>query len=355
MAIRVPLTLSTTALKDAALCLKLYEYKHVDRLAPRPKDSAPRMRRGVWIHRALEYDAAGKDYSGGLDECYRWAIEHGVGTHKADEILDECYRILKGYFAYYAQQPQWNWRVVWAEKSLTYEHDGIVLRATPDELVEWRGQLWNVEHKSTNEIPSPTWRAVDPQSALQLLLFRLNGYEVAGTIFDYLITREPTVPRVKKDGRFYAVSADGRTSSTAFDQAEQEVSANWKHDETCGAFNEDGGVTHNETECALAYVADMKLKMVNDDQFYQRFEVYRPEGSINESFADALGTARQILQARKFSRYPRLNNLLYCQRFCGMSNLCASEYTYGRKLEVMRETDYIVDNPDTREGRGEIL
>ena len=347
--------LSTTALKDAAICLKYYQYKHIEHLTSRPSDLSPRMRRGTWIHRALEYDAHGKDYGLGLTECYTWAIQHGADAEKANGILDECYRILKGYFEYYAHQPYWKWTTLWAERTLRYTlSSGIVLQATPDRMVEWRGRPWLVEQKTTIEVPSPTWRGIDPQTALQLVLCHLNDIPVDGVIFDYLVTREPMRPRVKKDGRFYAVSADGHTSSAAFEQAVPDVLAAWKHDSSCGAFAPDGSASHTPVDCTDPYIESMRVNMVNDGQFYQRFEVYRAENTISETLRDAAGIARTVLQAERAGHYPRIQNVLYCTRYCDMSSLCASEYIAGRPLEVMRETDYVIDNPDDREGRGDI-
>lgn len=338
-----PLLLSTTALSDAALCLKRYEYRHVDHLAPRPSDLNPRIRRGLWIHRALEFHAAGKQWQEGLADCAVWAQSHGVEQERVDEMLRECAVILTRYFNYYEQQPYWRWTYDAHEIKLVHTTpSGVVLQATADAIVRWRGGRWLVEYKTTSDIPSPVWRGVDPQTAMQLALCYLDPEyaDVEGIIFDYLLTREPSTPRVKNDGMFYSTDEKMHTTTDVFHSVEREVRAKWspKH----------APLTADE------YLDQMRLNMVNDGHYFQRFEVRRPTAAINETLRDARVIARSIKLAEMEGHYPRLSNILYCQRFCSYQRLCASEYVSGHPLEVMRAEDFIVDDGSDREGRGPV-
>lgn len=338
-----PLVLSTTAYSEASVCLKRFEYHQRHHLVTRPSGLSPRIRKGVWIHRALDAHGKGEYWMDALSECSTWAKDHGVPEEDRFAIFDECERILQGYFAYWEQHPRWKWQVVTSEEPIEYAvSNSLTIRATVDKIVKWRGGLWLVEHKSTSEIPSASWRATDPQTALQYAVCALSGkYDVVGIIFDYLVTREPPVPRVKNDGRFYAGTEKQTTTTAAFDSVIPLMKARYT----------DPNLDPDAFIASFAqYVQTMREQVVNDGHFFQRFEVYRPDAAITQTLRDVRATQEMILLAEKMNHWRRLNNIIYCQRFCSYADLCSAEYISGKESSL-RQTDYMIEDLTDREGR----
>src|SRR5215471_7793476 len=96
------ISLSTTGFNDAARCLKRYEYRWIDRLVLKPKDVRPAMRRGTWIHRALQLADEGQPWRTELDRMWAWAIENEVDPEAASLLRVETGELVDDYLAYWA-------------------------------------------------------------------------------------------------------------------------------------------------------------------------------------------------------------------------------------------------------------
>lgn len=334
-----PLVLSTTTYGEASLCLKRYEYHVVERLVPAPRDLPPRMRKGLWVHKALAEHALGNDPIVALSDCADWACAHGVPEQQAIELRDECHRIVHGYLAYWGGK-----RKLWpASAYLAVEQTfeaalgpDLLVKATVDGLIRHRGGNWLVERKTTEHLPSAAWRAVDPQTLLQVICVTMSGIPVDGVIFDYLITREPPVPRVKQDGEFYAGTQDLVTTTAAFEKAAAVARLRQEARYSSGLID--------------GYLDGWRNQIVNDGAFYDRYEVYRPREAVLETLKDLKSVADAIREGYRTGHWRRLSSLLVCPRFCPYSNLCSSEYVMGRE-STLRQTDFVIDDPNTREAR----
>lgn len=323
------LTLSSTAYGTASTCLKRYEYAHVLNLSPRPRDLPPRMRKGIWIHKALEARARGDDWRATLDDCRTWAVGRGVEDADADALLTECGRLVDAYIAHWAAQGELPAPGDFAAIEQSFGADlapDFRITTTVDAVVRRRGGLWLWEYKSTEHVPSASWRAVDPQTLLQLVTCTMSGLPIDGIVFDYIVTTEPKVPRVRADGMFYAGTEDRWTTAAAFEQAIPEVTRKWK------------GANGDVDE----YLDTMRRKCVNDAAFFERYPVYRPMDAVRETLADARALRDAILHAQQTGHWRRLSNLLMCPRFCPFTDLCASEYVLGRP-STMRESDFVAN------------
>lgn len=322
--------LSSTMYADYSQCLKRGSYRWVDKLVKRPQNVSVPLRRGIWLHRCLEDYHGGRDYLGSIHEMQAWGADHGVDPEKLQEIADECDRIMRGYIDFW---PANSWQTLGSEIPIVLDTgDGNGIRATIDVAVKWRGEHWLVEHKSTGEIPPASWRSVDPQTALQYWLCHtvkpVIGGEVflpVGIIFNYLLTEKPSIPRWKKDGTLYANCKP--TTRAAFDQG-------WAA----------APVTPVDAKADYA-------KLVNDDLFYRRFPVQRPEGNVQESMRDIIATLRDIRTAEQYGHYRRSFHVLTCRRFCPYADICIHEYILGQKSEVMRNELYMLDDGTRGEGR----
>lgn len=325
--------LSSTAYGEAALCLKRYEYHQVHGLVPPPSKLSPRIRKGLWVHKALADHARGLSWQDAIMACVDWAVQHGVDISKANTIADECYELLHGYFNYYSDQ----WKVITVEEPIEAEvAPGLSIRATVDAIILEKNKLWLVEHKTTSDIPGAEWRAIDPQTALQVAACIISKkYFVHGIIFDYIWTQTPNIPRVLKSGNgFYASDLKAKTTSRAFSYAERDLRAQW-----------------TGTPADLdKYLHDAKVNLVSDGLFYQRYRVERPIDAIKETLKDLREVVRSIKQAERYGHYRRLNNILVCPRFCPYAHLCAAEYVRGGESSL-RQLDFVREDFTDREAR----
>lgn len=354
------LYLSTTGFGEASNCLQKFNYHQNLHLVPKPNNISAALRRGIWIHSCIEQYHKHGDWFAALDGLCSWALEQGIDDDQIDDRRKETERIMLGYTGYYRDAPKW--KVLGSELHLEWDTgatmpDGrrVVLGCTLDTIVEdpTYGCVI-VEHKSTGDIPPPSWRVVDPQTALQVFLAEKNGFKVDGVVFNYLLTREPTVPRVKQNGDFYADALNGQTSSGAFYRAADELRRVWhnldmKRDEpkfkpdTESQWYQDEGVTE-------PYLERCRAQMVNDGKYYQRFAILKPKGNINEALKDVMNTIAAIKQAEKSKHWRRSYHTINCRRFCFYSDVCMSEMARGgRPNMVLRESDYIIDE-GLREG-----
>lgn len=325
------LSLSSTGIADAAACLKRYQYHFVDKLVPKPAFISKPIRRGIWAHRGLQDIHTGEEWQKSLVALYGWAERHGVPAEQCQEIYDETYLLLAGY------EHRWGkskWTPIATEQQYGVMIGGVELRATVDFVGQTEYGMSVVEYKTTSDIPPSSWRAVDPQTALQTVLLAANGITVDGILFDYIDTT-PKVPRVTNDGKFHASS--GVTTTAHFRKAMNALMAKTMPND------EDRGDPQINT-----YLNDQKAKLVDDAKFYQRFWTARELPLLRETMADIGGIVGTVQQAHERGHYPRNLNVFTC-RFCPYNELCVTEYVKGGVSKVLREERYDIDT-GVREG-----
>lgn len=355
--------LSTTAYGEASTCLHKFNYHQNLHLVPKPNNISGPLRRGIWIHSCIEQYHKHGDWFSALDGLCAFATEQGVDPDQIDDRRKETERIMMGYTAFYRDAPKW--KVLGSELHLEWDTGAkingkpVVLGCTLDTIVE--DPVYGcviVEHKSTGDIPPPSWRVVDPQTALQVFLAQKAGYDVQGVIFNYLLTREPTVPRVKQNGDFYADALNAQTTTGAFDKGAEELRRIWRNLDTKEAEAADAGKPlKQDPDCGRAnystadqYIESVRGQMTNDGKYYQRFAILKPEGSMKEALLDVMNTVVAIRQADKTGHWRRSYHTINCRRFCFYSEICMAEYARGgRPATVLREASFIVDE-GAREG-----
>jgi PD-(D/E)XK nuclease superfamily len=323
------LSLSTTAFNDAATCLRRYEYRHRLKLVPKPPNVGIALRRGIWLHAALEEYHKGRNWLERLDAMRDWATEHGVDDDQVEALEREVYGIIAGYIAYWEEHGE-KWEIVAVEEpvEIAFPTLGLRLTATLDTVVRRPdGHLYIVEHKSTQSIPDSTWRCIDPQTALQYFVCRASQrYPVEGIVFNYLNTRKAPVPAVTTKGMF--AQRDITTTTYAFEQAIPQLA--WQSE---------------------AYVDEHRQKWVNDHAFYQRHVMFRPDVALRQTFLDVSGVVRDIRAAEQNGHFRRAFNRMICD-FCPYAKVCPVEFSLGRVAESTRDEYYMVETPDVRsEGR----
>lgn len=315
--------LSSSAFNEATGCLKKYHYHQVERLTPKPSRLSVPIRRGTWIHAALEAWDKGQDWALLLGRMEQWALDYHADPEKIADLRVEVDRIVHAYIEYWGKA----WRLLESEVALTLETaSGHTIRATLDAIVKDQNGVWIVERKTTGEIPPANWRGVDPQTAIQMLVALKAGYKVTGIIFDYILTKVPPRPRVKKNGEFYA--GEFVTTSTVWDEAEAE------HRDQPG-YNPD-------------YWASKRRECVNDGFYFQRVPVFKNMAVLKETAADIRSTLRSIERAEADDHWPRSFHVIGCRRFCSYSQLCMNEYLTGKPSEVLRREDFVTETEEIR-------
>lgn len=186
-----------SALKTFRRCPKQYDYKYVQRLAPK-RVSKP-LERGTWMHKLLEEHHSGRD----------WRIAHNDLTRKFAELLDEekdyygdlpaeLATLMESYCWYYEDDP---WKVVETEFTIETElPNGVIYRGRVDCIIEDQYGLWIVDHKTHKSLPDLTFRLLDGQSALYLWAAIRSKIQVQGFKWNYLRTTPPSRPKALKDG-----------------------------------------------------------------------------------------------------------------------------------------------------------
>lgn len=67
-------------------------------------------------------------------------------------------------------------------------------------LIENQYGLWIVDHKNHKSLPDLNFRLLDAQSALYVWAALKNKIPVQGHIWNYLVSKPPTIPALLKDG-----------------------------------------------------------------------------------------------------------------------------------------------------------
>lgn len=322
------LKLSSSAFRDAATCLKKYEYRWVDGIVPIPQRQSEALRKGLWLHRALELHDHGEHWKAEVDHMAAWAVEHGVDEAKAWDLAALVDRIASEYVRYWDNMEHAyhdRWTLVSTETELEFEPSpGVKLTATVDCLKrDQRGDLWIWERKCLGDIPDSDWRCVDPQTMLQLVLLKTRE-PVKGVVFDYVWTKEPPRLRVKKDGMLYAGDDEKQTTAMRLAEALPEIRANWTH--------------HLDFNGPNDYVGWLYGRVVADGLWFQRYPTLRSNEHLIENMQDVADTVRAVETAQKRGHYRRAWHPLTCPRFCPYMRLCASEFQLGRRNETLRST-----------------
>jgi len=347
------LELSTTGFSRFSSCPKKYEYAEVHKLVPPYGRTSYNMRKGIWLHRALQDRYSKEDYDplDTLNGLLDWVTERGVSEETSTQVYDECRAILAQYEDYYSKSEDKLAKAKVLATETPYfvsvpKFDAI-LRATVDLVAKTKRGLWVVEHKSTSEIPPANWRAVDPQTAMQLLILSQGKhYQPDGVLFNYMLTTKPTVPGItrgnkKEPPRIYANA--GVTTTRCFDQTRDELVVAWQEWQEAN----EGGV---RMAYIAAYVDEQRGKLVNDAKWFQQYEVFRPAGVLVETVKDIMGVLAAIRQCEERDHWPRAFHIHNCPTFCAYSDLCVAEYVSGKPSKEMRQTEFRIDDGE-REGR----
>lgn len=187
-------------------CPNKARYAYVDCLKPKilTKRDQPLVR-GTWFHKLLEEYYADRS----------WILAHQEMTRQYDKLFDEekdslgplpdeMGRLMVAYLWHYganAKDPYHGWTVHAAEEKLECDlPDGNTFRMKYDLLIEDARGLWLVDHKTHLTLPNTAYRLLDKASTLYVWCARQNGIPVNGFIWNYIVPKAPTKPKLLKSG-----------------------------------------------------------------------------------------------------------------------------------------------------------
>jgi len=174
-----PRRYSHTALKMFQRCAKRWSYRYINRLEPAVKGEA--LSRGSDLHQMLEYYYSEEE----------WDLE---------EFTTENQKLIVAYDQHYGEE---EWEIVSVEHEYEMTIGAYTLVFKPDLVVRINGEIWIVDHKTTVRIPDEydEYNMTDFQHLLYIEGMKQNGYDVRGFLFNYIRTKAPTQPKLRKDGK----------------------------------------------------------------------------------------------------------------------------------------------------------
>lgn len=198
-------------LKTFRMCPREAYYKYHERLQPKQVGKA--LHRGKWFHALMEKYHMGEDW---IPEHRRWSAEFSkLFDEEKDRLGDlprELAALMKAYIWHYSdpQYADYDWKVHEVERTLEAElPNGHILRGRVDMIVEDQFGLYLVDHKTHAKVPNWDFRGLDEQSPLYIWLCHQNDIPVNGFIWNYVVTKGISTPRIVKAGdRFYANMGD---------------------------------------------------------------------------------------------------------------------------------------------------
>lgn len=184
-------------MKTFRRCPKQFEYKYIQRL--KAKVLGRPLRFGTWMHSLLEALYKGEDVEA-VHKRYTREFAKLFDEEKLvlGDLPRDVWRTFKSYLWHYQNDP---WKVHEVEFTLEVElPDGALYRCRLDMLIENQFGLWIVDHKNHKSLPNLNFRILDAQSALYIWAALKNKIPVQGHIWNYLVSKPPSVPELLKSG-----------------------------------------------------------------------------------------------------------------------------------------------------------
>lgn len=181
-------------------CLRKAKYAYIDELQKVRRAEA--IIKGSLLHSCLDAYYKGKDWTLEVHKFIdqSWGKMFDEERAQYGDIPGETIRIMQGYIRAY-QPLDANTKTIASELQLIVPTPaGNELEVRIDQIVEDEAGLWVRDHKSCKTIPEENIRHTDIQTMLYGWAARQSGYEVMGTMLNYIRTKAPAVPALLKGG-----------------------------------------------------------------------------------------------------------------------------------------------------------
>lgn len=333
-AIREFMSVSWSQVKTFQRCPKMWSYKYVDRLQPKDRKKAPYL--GNWIHRSLETFYIDGDWKKGHREYIakynKLSLEEQEAISRGRKkkggwtpLPEQAERIIRSYLWYWRHD---GWKVLAVEWEFEVEigrfTDGnrviIVMANGKIDLIiedEEDESRWVVDHKSTGSIPDKSsYHGMDPQLMLYPVGVKKDpklGYDVAGVIYNYVLSKPPTVPQLtKKTGQI----------------SKRKVLTDYL---TAKRFLKDNGYDP-------ADFTDFLAPLRKRSPFLERYRMPRESHVTKKILRDFVATAKEIHREKRKKEHVR-NITKDCATMCDFFELCRGELN-GFDMSHLRKVNY---------------
>lgn len=235
------------------------------------------------------------------------------------QILDDTRIIMTEYFAHWEGQPaskQLEY-VRMSGKSAEYKFEveiakGIILIGKIDAIGKMNRLRWLVEHKSGARFPNDDHRWRNLQSAIYIRVNDMLGLSpVDGTLWDYIRSKPPTAPQIKKNGE---------VARRAIDTLPLKVTD----------FLEEHGQDPKK------FASLLKLAEANRKSYFQRIVTPVKKKVIDRLWPDVITTAQEIGDNAHKSKPKTIGR--HCE-WCDFEPICRAELT-GADDQFVKEKDY---------------
>lgn len=302
---------SQSKLKTWRRCKRQYHYKYVAKLRARKK-SRP-LGFGSLIHRMIEADAEGKDPFEAMNHEFDAAPIFAEEREFFRELREDVEDIMTEYFEFWQKQPLAfikHGRIRVEHEFTVSVEDGLTVTGKIDGHIRAKRMSWLLENKSFSKPPNEDdrWRSI--QGSVYIRIVQMLGWRpVDGMLWNYIRSKPPTMPQLKKNGELSARSIDSLPSRIV------------------RAF-EIMGVPITEKHRAL-----MSAARENRTRYFWRvFSTVKP-GVVDRLFSDFITTAREAREAHGKTQVMTIDR--HCS-WCEFEPLCRAELTGG-------DTDFLVE------------
>ena len=194
--------LSHSKSKTWRRCPHQFYYKYI--LGYKPNEKSIYLERGSWLHALLETFYGGGDWG----ERHKGLVHEFYGMFEEErellgELPDECERLMTSYIAKYKREDE-GIKVIDVElDEIVTLPNGLRFRMIVDKIIEEPdGGLWACDYKTVGRFLPSDFLLLDAQLARYFWGLEQLGYKpLRGIIYDELITKAPTLPKVLKNGK----------------------------------------------------------------------------------------------------------------------------------------------------------
>lgn len=187
-------------------CPRQFKYQYVERLKGKVKTQSEQpLVRGTWFHKLLEEYYSGRS----------WRDAHEEMTRQYDQLLDEekdalgalpaeMSALMYAYLWHYGADEDdayHGWIVHETERIIQCEWPGGgTFQLKTDMIVETPYGLYMVDHKTHKALPDARYRLLDKQRVFYIWAAHQVGIPVNGFIWNYIVPKAPTKPKLLKNG-----------------------------------------------------------------------------------------------------------------------------------------------------------
>lgn len=271
--------LHVTSRQSFRNCRKRYYFSNIARI--KPKHSEPG---------ALEFGSA---IHAGLAAYYRHdrnmtvGLSAFIGANVDKDVSKLGQAMLNAYRFHWEDDPTWEVQEVEKMYSLNLTDD-LEFVGTIDLLVNIKGELWIVDHKTAKSVHDVAHLELDDQVTSYLWLLRQNGVPVKGFVYNVLLKKCAEKPAMLKSGELSRALKSSLTYASYMEAIEE-----WKLDP-------------DDYEDVL-----QELKHTSNP-FFHRFYIRRSNSEL-DTFEKLLADEVKELTREDIIYYPNFgSNCAYC-------------------------------------------